>query len=193
MNDPTQNPIANGFGADPSAVSSSAEATLRLIARLPAPEGLADRVHAGLCASRLSAPRTARIFDWPAALRPGSDWMRSAAAAAIVFAVVGGGWGVYSRVQQSQPARVIVMPPHVAAPGGFSSAGAMRTPNTLNGPVLANPVTAHPAQAKPPAQTAQKPIHRVQASATKKAAVQAPAQPAAPAASPQNRPETTLP
>src|ERR1039458_9848863 len=186
-------PDQDGFSNGSNSGIGSPEETLRLIARLPAPEGLADRVHAGLSASRLSAPRTARIFDWPAALRPGSDWMRSAAAAAIVFAVVGGGWSVYSRVQQPQPARVIVRPPRVAAPGGFSSAGAMRTPNTLNGPVLANPVTAHPAQAKPPAQTAQKPIHRVQASATKKAAVQAPAQPAAPAASPQNRPETTLP
>jgi hypothetical protein len=62
--------------------------------------------------------------------------MRSAAAAAIVFVVVGGGWGVYSRVQQPQAAKVITMPARVAAPGGFSNAGAMRTPNTLNGPVV---------------------------------------------------------
>ena len=36
--------------------------------------------------------------------------MRTAAAAAIVFVVAGGGWGVYTRVQQGQPARMIVMP-----------------------------------------------------------------------------------
>ena len=89
----------------------------------------------------LTSPRRGRVLLWPAALRMDSNWMRSAAAAAIVFVVAGGGWGIYSWVQP-QPARVIAQPPHVAAPGGFSSAGAMRTPNTLNGPVLAHPVTA---------------------------------------------------
>ena len=98
--------------------------------------------------------------------------MRSAAAAAIVFVVVGGGWGVYSRVQQQQPARVIIMPPRVVAPGGFSGANAIRTPNTLNGPLLARPgnaapaahtapvVTLRPAQNKAPERTALKPKHR---------------------------------
>jgi hypothetical protein len=74
--------------------------------------------------------------------------MRSAAAAAIVFVVAGGGWGVYSHVQQPQ-AKVIVMPMHVSIQGGFSSAGAMRTPNTLNGPVIAHPVAAPLKMAKP--------------------------------------------
>ena len=36
--------------------------------------------------------------------------MRGAAAAAIVFVVAGGGWGIYTRVQPSQPAKVMVMP-----------------------------------------------------------------------------------
>jgi hypothetical protein len=178
MKDPDQ----DGFSKGSNSGIGSAEETLRLIARLPAPEGLEDRVQAGLRLSRLSAPRSARILAWPTVLRPGSEWMRGAAAAAIVLAVVGGGWGVYSRVQQSHPAKVIAMPPRVAAPGGFSGAGAMRTPNTLNGPVVTNPATAKPAQAKAPARTAQKPIRRGQAGAAKKAAVQAPAQPAAPEA-----------
>jgi len=157
MNYTTRNQIATH---DPSgSASRTGEDTLRLIAHLPAPEGLEVRVKAGLRA----APRTARILDWPVALRPGSDWVRSAAAAAIVFVVVGGGWGVYSRVQQPQPARVIVMPPRVAAPGGFSSGGAMRTPNTLNGPVVTHPVTAKPAQGKAPAQKPQTPNHRERA------------------------------
>ncbi len=131
MNDPTHNPIAQG----------EAEETLRLIARLPAPQGLEDRVHAAL----LSRPRRGRILSWPSVPRLESNWMRSAAAAAIVFVVAGGGWGIYSHVQPPQ-AKVIVMPMHVATQGGFSSAGAMRTPNTLNGPVLVHPV---PAPAKP--------------------------------------------
>jgi hypothetical protein len=118
------------------------DTTLRLVATAPAPEGLKDRVH-----SRLrSVPRTARILEWPAAFRTDSPWMRSAAAAAIAFVVVGGGWGVYSRVQ---PNNVIAMPPHMAAPGGFSNAGAMRTPQTVNGPVLEHPAHAPAAPAIP--------------------------------------------
>ena len=120
----------------PHLASGSAEETLRLIARLPAPEGLENRVNAGL----KNAPRSASILQWPASLRPTASWMRGAAAAAIVFVVAGGGWGIYMRVLPSQPARVIVMP-HPGAGGGFSSAGAMRTPQTLNGPVVAEPVT----------------------------------------------------
>lgn len=71
--------------------------------------------------------------------------MRTAAAAAIVFVVVGGGWGVYSRVQHGQPARIIVLP-HIPVGGGFSSAGAMRTPVTVPGPVLTHPATPQEAQ-----------------------------------------------
>jgi len=171
MNDPTQNPIAHG----------AAEETLRLIARLSAPQGLEDRVYAGLH----SRPRRGRILSWPAAPRLDSSWMRSAAAAAIVFVVAGGGCGIYSRVQQRH-AKVIALPTHVAAPGGFSSAGAMRTPNTLNGPVLAHTVTAQKKQVKPaaktPAPAAQKPHRSVAPSAAGKAATQAATQATAPAA-----------
>jgi hypothetical protein len=124
--------------------SGGFEESLRVIARLPAPEGLEERVIAGM---RAGAGRRARILEFPAALRPRSNWMRSAAAAAIVFVVAGGGWGVYSRVQKPQAAKVITMPVRVAAPGGFSNAGAMRTPNTLNGPVVPIPVTVKPVQA----------------------------------------------
>lgn len=132
----------------------SAEDTLRLIASLPAPKGLEDRIHAGLRSSLQSASRPARILEWPTALRAGGSWlhgaaMRSAAAAAIVCVVVGGGWGIYSHVQQSQPSRSIALPPHMAAPGGFSSGGAIRTPQTVNGPVL-----IHPEMAPAPSATA---------------------------------------
>ncbi len=165
MNFPTQKQIA---------APGSAEETLRLIAGLSPPQGLEERVHTAL----LTSPRRGRVLLWPAALRMDSNWMRSAAAAAIVFVVAGGGWGIYSWVQP-QPARVIAQPPHVAAPGGFSSAGAMRTPNTLNGPVLAHPVTAAKKQAKP---AAQKPNRRAPSGRAGKAAVQHTDQAAAPAA-----------
>jgi len=147
-------------GTGSAIVAGSVEASLRLIARLPAPEGLEDRVIGGL----RTVPRTARILHWPAALGPTGSWMRGAAAAAIVFVVAGGGWGVYTRVQTSQPSRVIVMPPRAGAGGGFSSAGAMRTPQTLNGPVVANPVAAEPDKKTGNAQSAQvKPLKKAPA------------------------------
>ncbi len=111
--------------------SSQAEETLRLIARAPAPVGLEERIHAALD----RAPRRAHILAWPGTIRPESGWMRNAAAAAIVFVVAGGGWGVYTRVEQSQPAKVIVMPLRIPVTGGFAGAGAVRTPQTLPGPM----------------------------------------------------------
>lgn len=122
----------------PATMGGDAEETLRLIARLPAPEGLEDRVHAAV----RKAPRSARILPWPLS----AQWVhstiaRSAAAAAIVCVVSGGGWAVYSRVQPVAVPRVIAMP-HVGPAGGFSSANAMRTPTTLNGPTLTHPVPA---------------------------------------------------
>jgi hypothetical protein len=96
--------------------------------------------------------------------------VRSAAAAAIVFVVVGGGWGISSRVQPSPQVRAITVPPRVSAPGGFSSAGAMRTPQTLNGPVVAHPATAAPKTTKTSAKPATKaPLHRGKITSAKKA------------------------
>jgi hypothetical protein len=183
MNSTSQNASGRNSvsSAAPEAVSNSVDATLRLIANLPAPEGLEDRVLAGL----RSTPHSARILHWPAALRPSSglagSWMRSAAAAAIVFVVAGGGWGIYTRVQPSPQARVIVMPPRASAAGGFSSAGAMRTPQTLNGPVVAQSVAAQPAQVKPlkklPARTVTIPLRHPHPSAINRTTAQPAASP----------------
>jgi hypothetical protein len=164
MNSSNHNPMPEQAG------SGGFEDTLKLIARLPAPEGLEERVTGRLHADQFR-PRAARILDFPA-LRPGSNWMRSAAAAAIVFVVVGGGWGVYSRVQQPQSAKVVVMQPRVVVPSGFSNAGAMRTPNTLNGPTVIVPVTPRPALAGAAAQSATKPKRRAKASAAGKVSAQ---------------------
>jgi hypothetical protein len=177
MNPSPRNPFT------PDSVSTygpgTVEATLRLIATVPAPEGLEDRVQASLAA----ASRTARVLPWPVALRPNHSWMRAAAAAAIVFVVVGGGWGVYSRVQPGSQAGGRVVPIRVASPAsGFSSAGAMRTPQTLNGPVA--PVApAIITQAGSGAMKAQrKPGQRPTAPGKKVATGNAAAQPAASAA-----------
>lgn len=145
MNPIDRNPFANCPA--PDTAPGAVEETLRLIAKLPAPAGLEDRVHAAL---RI-APRHGRVLAWPTALQPGSAWMRSAAAAAIVFVVAGGGWGVYTHVQNAQhgqPAKVIVMPPRLVPPGGFSGAGAMRTPQTLPGPTVILPVEQKPTHSK---------------------------------------------
>jgi hypothetical protein len=132
MNLPIHDNFATGSGAD------SAEETLRLVASLPAPEGLEDRVYTAL----RKAPREARVLSWPR----GAGWVhstiaRGTAAAVIVAMVAGGGWEVYSRVRPQPAPRVIAMP-RVVAPGGFSSANAIRTPKTLDGPTLAHPLPA---------------------------------------------------
>jgi hypothetical protein len=121
-------------------LSRSGEDTLRLIASLPAPEGLADRMQEGL---RNASP-TARVLHWNQPFRPSGNWMQSrmargAAAAAIVCVVAGGGWQIYSRVQPAPAAKVLVMPPLVTQGGGLSPSNAKRVPDTLIGPVLTHP------------------------------------------------------
>jgi hypothetical protein len=114
-----------------------AEETLRLLTQIAVPEGLEDRVQARLSAE----PRRARILAWPAKAWVGNGgWMRTAAAAAIVFVVAGGGWSVYSRVQPGAPANAVVASPHVGTGGSFAEGGAVRRPQTLQGPVVKNAV-----------------------------------------------------
>ena len=163
-----QNPNVSGTGPN------GFEETLRLLAQLPVPAGLEQRVHARLRTASSDAPATARILPWPHSPRLANllnaDWMRAAAAAAIVCVVIGGGWGIYSRVQPLQPAAAVA-PPRLAAPGGFSSAGAMRTPQTLNGPVVAPQPAAH-AKPEPPQSKSSKPAAKP---ATNKKAAHSPA------------------
>jgi hypothetical protein len=128
----------------PDSGLGSAEESLRLLATVPAPEGLEDRVHAALRV----VPARARVLAWPTTPQSHSYWMRTAAAAAIVFVVAGGGWGVYTRVERNQPAKVIVMPARAPEAGGFSGAGAIRVPQTLPGPSAPQPANAIPAKPK---------------------------------------------
>lgn len=137
---------------DQRAGISTAEETLRLLARLSAPEGLEERVQNGLRVAAHSAERKVRILHWPAWLRRSSGWMQSApmravAAVAIVAVVVGGGWMVSSRIPAAQPATAQTIPARVSAQGGFASAEAMRTPHTLNGPTVTPSVAISPAPA----------------------------------------------
>jgi hypothetical protein len=180
----TANPHNPSSSAPPR---GSAEETLRIVAGLPAPAGLEDRVRAALDLARMNASqrqpngsgtigagvdRRGRVLAWPSALKPQAGWMRTAAAAAIVFVVAGGGWGVYTRVEQNRPARILVMPPRVGAAGGFAGAGTVRTPLTLEGPTVMTTAPtskdARPAEAKKPAaKAASKPDQPVPAAQNK--------------------------
>jgi hypothetical protein len=125
---------------------ASPEAILRMIAKSPSPAGLEERIQTRLRAEmrtgfQMVTPK-ARVLAWPSipgagSVRMGSAALRTAAAAAIVAFVVGGGWTIASRVQPASSARGVVAPVRAVGPGGFSSAGAMRTPQTFNGPVIA--------------------------------------------------------
>jgi hypothetical protein len=134
----------SGSEIDPE---STGEDTLRLIASLAAPEGLEERVRMAL----RTAPRQGRLLAWPGALRSDAAWIRATAAAAIVMVVAGGGWGVYSHIQPWQPARAPVAPARLGGVGEFSGASAVRTPQTLQPPVVSPPpksAASHPAQKK---------------------------------------------
>lgn len=133
MNSSTDIPNSNGTGMNPTAEAAlkDLDATLRLLAKLPAPAGIEDRVFARLLAS----PQKAKILEWPRPLYA-RDWVRRVAAAAIVLVVSGGGWGIYAHIPHNQPARVVAAPRPAFQQGGFSSAGMMRRPQTLNGPIV---------------------------------------------------------
>lgn len=145
-----QDATNGGGGAQKLPELHDVDATLRMITTVPVPEGLEERVHATLRV----APRGARVLAWPTTLRPqaawlGSGWARTAAAAAIVFVVAGGGWGVYLRSPHAA-SKVVTMPSAQKA-GGFSSTGAIHTPDSIQGPLITNPATATPLIAKPSA------------------------------------------
>lgn len=133
----------NEFDRNASAIN--AEETLRLIASLPAPEGIEDRVKSGLHA----APRRASVISWPLSSANGArssrvSAMRAAAAAAIVFVVAGGGWEVYSHIRPAVAPTAVATPQRIDGRSGLSAAGAKRTPRTLEGPVVVAPAKDKP-------------------------------------------------
>jgi hypothetical protein len=160
----TQNAIGSNSNST-SHAAYDAEATLRLIAKLPAPQGLQDRVIAGM----RSAPRAGRVLSWPRLLNPTKHWLRFAAAAAIAFVVIGGGWGVYSRIQ---PFSAVGAPPTTG--GAFSNAGAVRVPQTVPAPVVVQPAPAQPSVAEPVRKMPSKvaPAHKAKAAKASKPSVE---------------------
>lgn len=133
MNPTPEDKRVSGAGtpaAIPPHIAARIDEVLRLIATAPVPAGLEQRMHAALQA----APRQARVLPWPTSVWPST--MRAAAAAAIVVVVTGGGWGVYTRVQQLNKAGAPPAPQIVLPADSFSSAGAIRTPQTVQGPAV---------------------------------------------------------
>jgi hypothetical protein len=122
---------------DRSAGAIEAEETLRLIAALPAPEGIEERVKAGVHAGE----RRTSVISWP---EKKTGWtqvsaLRAAAAAAIVFVVAGGGWSVYSHIRVAPAPTAIAAPQPIEGGEGMSAAAARRTPKTVDGPVVVAP------------------------------------------------------
>ena len=125
---------------DRNAATMDAELSLRLIASLPAPAGIEDRVKAGL----RGAPAQTGVLGWPLSAQGWASWgqvsyLRAAAAAAIVFVVAGGGWGVYKHFGLASAPTADAMEQRIERGGGLSAAGARRTPKTVEGPRIAVP------------------------------------------------------
>ena len=122
---------------------TTAEELLRRIAALPAPSGLEERIQARLAVAPLPAPRRSFLSGWLGIWE--FDWMqsgalRAAAAVAIAAVVLGGGWGVARQAAPTamQGSTRPGLPVQLSAPpaGGFSTAGAVRVPQTLDRPVV---------------------------------------------------------
>ncbi|HEV2215413.1 MAG TPA: hypothetical protein VGR64_09000, partial [Terracidiphilus sp.] len=127
---------------DRNAATIDAERSLRLIASLPAPAGIEERVKAGLRDGRSQSG----VIGWPVSSPTRLGWaqvsyMRAAAAAAIVFVVAGGGWGVYRHFGPAPAPTAAGVQQRIEGGSGLSAAGAMRTPKTVEGPKVAGPET----------------------------------------------------
>ncbi len=110
------------------------DATLRLLARVEVPEGMAGRVKA-----RLHEAATSNVVEWPHEQGVGRAWLRRAAAAAIVLAVGGGSWVVYSSANGAlEAARKGAAPAVLPSQrqGEFGTAGRMKKANPLMAPVV---------------------------------------------------------
>jgi hypothetical protein len=116
--------------------------TLRLLAEAPVPVGMETR----LLAKLREQPQPRRVLRWPLRVQLAeSAGMRAAAAALLVALLAGGGWGIAALTRPAQQAGASRESVRPALGGeGFSTAGAMRTPQTLKGPAVPMTVAAPP-------------------------------------------------
>lgn len=133
----------------PKGLSFDPENTLRVLANLPPPSGLNDRVHRNLQGRQNEAQPKRVWFNSQPAMR-----LQFVAGAILLVALAGGSWNLYRTSH-----RAITAPPHIASPGSFGGAGAVTVPKTL-APihVLAAPrkklgVVGHGVKSKPEGQS----------------------------------------
>lgn len=128
---------------NPTHETHEADETLRLLAELPEPDGLTDRVHQRLAHAQVTPERRGFWSLWLPAQR-----FQFAAAAVLVLAVAGSMWSLH---RSHPPAAGAQNTPAPAAQGGspanaggFRNAGAERVPPTLH------PIKVPPAPKKKP-------------------------------------------
>jgi len=126
--------------------SDEAGETLRLLAALPPPAELTERVHRRLAEAQAVPERRGFWSLWMPAQR-----FQFAAAAVLAVAVAGSMWNVYHGHPQTRPGARTASPvgsgTQAGAPdagGGFDGAKAARVPPTLN------PIKVPPAPKKKP-------------------------------------------
>jgi hypothetical protein len=149
MNQNIQNPnSANPLNEAAERTSSEADHTLRLVAALPPPIELTDRVHRRLSDARASLPRRGFWALWMPAQR-----LQFAGAAVLAVVFAGSAWSVFhakgdapGQVPAAQNTASPVSPASPISPtaGGFGTAGTERRPSTLT------PIKAPPAPKKKP-------------------------------------------
>lgn len=121
---------------------SEAEETLRLLAEMPPPEDLTERVHRRL-AQAMPEPRSFWSLWMPA------QRVQFAAAAALMVAVAGSTWSVYHRHPQTGTAHVNT-PVAPAAQGSAPGAGAFGSAKVERVPPTLTPIHVPPAPKKKP-------------------------------------------
>ena len=156
--------LSNPNYAPGQEIGREADETLRLLAGLPEPAGLKDRVHRRLALAQNAQAMPERRSFW-------SLWMPArrlqfAGAAVLALAVAGSMWSVYRSHPQSaggQAAGAHATPAanpagqgsSPAGGDGFHSAGAERVPPTLH------PIKVPPVPKKKPAAAHAKPSPKV--------------------------------
>jgi len=146
---------------------SALDEALKALTCQQAPEGLEDRIEArlrqALAAERTHTSLLQRLQLKFAELSEGlqANWMQSNAlrgsmAVLLAALVIGSGYQIANRSNTAQSPALAPTAPQ--SNGGFNSAGAVRTPHTIDGPLLptetpaanaAQPQVASAAKAKP--------------------------------------------
>ena len=123
--------------------SPNPESTLRLLAQLPPPEGLIDRVHHRLAVAPSPAPRF-----WSLWLP--SHRLQFAAAALLVTAIAASSWTIYENRQHPTPAARSAAPQPAAPQPAASDASSFTTSGAERHPASLKPIKVPPVPKKKP-------------------------------------------